>query len=46
MRLAGLDQYHCVVSCAGETTQGLFEGYEPELYERCSAGEPTFELVV
>lgn len=46
VRLAGLDQHHCVVTCDGEVTQGLFEGYEPELYERCSAGEPTFELVV
>ena len=45
VRLAGLDQHHCVVTCNGEVTQGLFEGYEPELYERCAAGEPPFGLV-
>jgi len=42
--LAGLDQHHCVVHCGEEMTQGLFEAYEPELYERCVAGEPTFAM--
>ncbi len=44
-RLAGGANYHCEVTCDGETTVGLFETHDPLTWEMCRDGVPGHALL-
>lgn len=39
LKLRGLDEHHCRISCDGEITTGILQPLEPEAYEACARGE-------
>jgi hypothetical protein len=45
MRLAGLDQHHCRITCDGEVTYGIVEPYDTLCYDVSKAGVMGFSLL-
>ncbi len=45
IRLAGLDQHHCRITCDGETTYGIIEPYDTLCYDVSKAGVMGFSLL-
>lgn len=45
IRLRGLDQHHCVITCDGETTTGILQPVEPDAYEQCRQGKRGWSLL-
>ena len=45
MRLRGLDEHHCRISCDGEVTTGILQPLEPDAYEACARGEPGWSFL-
>jgi hypothetical protein len=45
IRLAGLDQHHCRVTCDGETTYGIVEPYDTLCYDVSKAGVMGFSML-
>ena len=43
--LAGAADHHCIVTCDGETTYGMFESHDPITYEMCRDGRPGYALL-
>lgn len=39
IRLRGLNEHHCRVTCDGEATTGILQPLEPDAYEACQRGE-------
>jgi hypothetical protein len=40
VKLAGLDEHQCRVSCDGEVVTGIYQPIDPDAYEACAAGRP------
>lgn len=40
LKLRGLDEHHCRISCDGEVTTGVLQPLEPDAYEACLRGDP------
>ncbi|MFN0089767.1 MAG: hypothetical protein ACKVWR_05770 [Acidimicrobiales bacterium] len=40
IKLSGLDEHLCRVTCDGETTTGLYQPIDPNAYNACAAGRP------
>ena len=45
VKLRGLDQHHCVITCDGETTTGILQPVEPDAYEACVAKKRGWSLL-
>jgi hypothetical protein len=45
LRLRGLDEHHCRISCDGEVTTGILQPLEPDAYEACARGEAGWSLL-
>jgi hypothetical protein len=45
IRLAGLDQHHCRITCEGETTYGIVEPYDTLCYDVSKAGVMGFSIL-
>ncbi len=43
--LAGAADHHCVVTCDGETTYGMFESHDPLTWELARDGRPGYSLL-
>jgi hypothetical protein len=40
IKLRGLDEHHCRITCDGRTTTGVLQPLEPDAYEACERGAP------
>ncbi len=45
LKLRGLDEHHCRISCDGEVTTGILQPLEPDAYEACLRGDPGWALL-
>ena len=45
LKLRGLDEHHCRVSCDGEQTTGILQPLEPDAFEACERGEPGWSFL-
>lgn len=45
LKLRGLDEHHCRISCDGEVTTGILQPLEPDAYEACLRGDPGWRFL-
>ena len=45
IKLRGLDEHHCRITCDGEVTTGILQPLEPDAWAACERGEPGWSFL-